>query len=94
MRYLIAIFGMVCSLYLLKYREKVGDIIGEAEWMNKVGGVYNLVIILSLFLFFWSIAILTGTQDILLKPLIMLLPGVGGRVNNGGASATPDFYIE
>lgn len=93
MRYLVSIFGIIASLYLLKYREKVGDMIGEADWMNKVGGIYNLVIIFALFLFFWSIAVLTGTQEIFLKPLLLLLPGIGHRVNTEGGPA-PDFYID
>lgn len=92
MRYLVSIFGIICSLYLLKYREKVGDLIGEAAWMNKIGGVYNVVIILALFLFFWSIAILTGTQDVFLRPLLLLLPGVGSKMTDQGSQ--PDFYID
>lgn len=92
MRYLVAIFGMVSSLYLLKYREKVGDLVGEAEWMNKVGGVYNIIIVFAVFLFFWSIAYLTGTQDMFLRPLILLLPGVGG--GNAQPGGGPDFYID
>lgn len=93
MRYVLSILGMIASLYLLKYREKVGDLIGEADWMNKVGGIYNIVIIFALMLFFWSVAVLTGTTDIFLKPLILLLPGVRQNAAPGGA-AGPDFYID
>lgn len=81
MRILLGFFGMVCSLFLLKYRERVGDMIGDAEWMNKLGGIYNIVIIFAVLLFFFSIATMTGTQEIFLTPILWLLPGVG---NNAG----------
>ncbi|MBI2524239.1 hypothetical protein HYW11_03450, partial [Candidatus Peregrinibacteria bacterium] len=47
----------------------------EAEWMKKVGGVYNVITITAIFIFFWSLATLTGTTNIFLKPLTFLLPG-------------------
>lgn len=61
---------------MLKYREYIGNFMGEAEWMNKVGGVYNVVIFAAIFIFFWSLASLTGTSDILFRPLLWLIPGV------------------
>ena len=57
-----ALFGIIASFLLLKFRQQVGDVIGEADWMNKIGGVYNFIIILAIFIFFWSIAELTGTS--------------------------------
>lgn len=60
---------------MLKYRERLGDFMGEADWMKYVGGVYNFVIILAIFIFFWSLATLTGTTDILFTPFLYLLPG-------------------
>ena len=53
----------------------MGDTIGEADWMRKVGGVYNVIVIAAIFLFFWSLAVLTGTTNIFLKPLTFLIPG-------------------
>jgi hypothetical protein len=92
MSIVLGIIGIAISLVLLKYRERVGDLIGEADWMNKVGGVYNLVIIVSVLLFFWSVAVMTGTTGILLRPLIMLLPGTRGAMQQ--QNTTPDFIIE
>jgi hypothetical protein len=66
---------MVGAFFMMKYRERVGDLIGEAEWMNKVGGVYNLIIILSFLIFFWSVAELTNTTRFLFAPVMMLFPG-------------------
>lgn len=72
----LSIVGLITSLLMIKYREKVGDNIGEAEWMQKVGGVYNFVIILAIFIFFWSIAYLTGTTDIFFAPLRSAMGGI------------------
>lgn len=75
MSFFLPIIGIVTSFLLVKYRERMGDIVGEAEWMQKVGGVYNVIVITAIFLFFWSLAALTGTTSIFLKPLTFLIPG-------------------
>ena len=63
------------SFALIVYREQVGDMFGEAEWMKKVGGVYNVIIICAILLFFWGVAALTGTERNFFEPLLMLIPG-------------------
>ena len=75
----LSLLGIILSFVLIKYREKAGDTIGEADWMNKVGGVYNLMIILGILIFFWSIATLTGTTQFLFSPLRYLIPGLPDR---------------
>ncbi len=75
MKYVLGLLGIALSVYLLKYREQVGNIFGEAEWMRKVGGIYGIVIIAAGIVFLGSIAMLTGTEYILLKPLLLLFPG-------------------
>lgn len=72
----LSLLGIAGSVLMLKYRESIGNIMGEADWMSKVGGVYNFVIILAIFIFFWSLATLTGTTEILFAPLLWLIPGV------------------
>lgn len=74
MHYLLSIFGIIGSFFLLKYRERVGDMLGEADWMRKVGGIYMIVIFIGLFIFIWSVAELTGTTDMLFYPLYAILP--------------------
>lgn len=69
------ICAMIIAVGMIKYRERIGDFLGEAEWMRYVGGVYNLVMIVAVFLFFWAIASLTGTQEIFFFPIYMLLGG-------------------
>ena len=75
MPYALSIIGIVASFFLVKYRERMGEIIGEAEWMRKLGGVYNVIIITAILIFFWALATLTGTTNILLKPILFLIPG-------------------
>lgn len=69
MKYFFALLGIAASFVLLKYRERVGEMFGEADWMRHVGGIYGIVIIVAIFIFFWSVATLTGTMDIFLIPL-------------------------
>jgi len=75
MNVLLPILGIAASFVLLYKRQYVGDMIGEADWMLKVGGVYNVMIIVAVLIFFWSIATLTGTSNILFLPLTWLIPG-------------------
>ena len=60
---------------MFKYRERIGDAVGEADWMRKIGGVYAVVMIVALVIFFWSIAELTGTTSVLFAPVRLLFPG-------------------
>jgi hypothetical protein len=76
MNIILSLIGIVGSLFMIKYRERIGEMFGEADWMVKVGGIYNLVIIVAIFIFFWSIASLTGTTGILFKPFLYLIPGL------------------
>ena len=75
MHIVLSLVGIVGSFFLIKEREKVGDMFGEAEWMRKVGGVYNVVVICALFIFFWSLAELTGTTDVLFGWVRNFFPG-------------------
>lgn len=71
----LGLIGIVGAFFMLKYREFLGEMIGDAEWMHVVGGPYNLVVIIAIIVFLWSIAAMTGTQDIFLSPLLWLIPG-------------------
>lgn len=70
----LGIVGLVCSIALVIYRERAAEMIGAGEWMEYVGGVYNFVVLVAVFLFFFSVAALTGTLDIFLAPIRYLLP--------------------
>lgn len=75
MKYIFAIIGIGFAFLLMKYRESIGDSIGDQEWMKYVGGIYNLVVIIGVLIFFWSLATLTGTEDIFLAPIIWIFGG-------------------
>jgi hypothetical protein len=70
----LGLLGIGFSFALIKYREQVGDMLGDPEWASKVGGIYNIVILLGAIGFFWSIAHMTGTEDVLFAPLVYFLP--------------------
>ena len=74
--YLLLAAGLIGPFCMMYYRERIGDMIGEAEWMRKVGGVYNVVVFIALFIFFWTLAEATGATDILFSPLKSILPGL------------------
>ncbi len=87
MTYILYAIGLIGPFFLIKYRERVGDMIGEAEWMKKVGGVYSFLIILAFFVFFWTLAEITGTIDIIFGPIINIIPGL----HQNAATPAPDF---
>lgn len=69
MHYFIDIIGIVGAFFILKYRERAAEILGEPEWMKAIGGVYNVVIYIAIFVFFWSIADMTNTLQYIFWPL-------------------------
>jgi len=87
-RIILSILGIGFSFLLLKYREQVGDAIGDPSWASKVGGIYNVVILCGILIFFWSIAYLTGTEQILFAPLFAIFPQ--GAAPAGGVPSS-DF---
>lgn len=66
--------GLIGPFVLIYYRERIGDMIGEADWMRKVGGVYYVVVYIAIIIFFWTLAELTGTTGVLFAPLRSLSP--------------------
>lgn len=70
----LGFLGMATGMLMIKYRERIGETIGDAEWMRYVGGVYMFVMLVGIFVFFFSLAKMTGTTDFLLAPLRFLIP--------------------
>jgi hypothetical protein len=85
MNIVFGLLGIVASVLLIKYREAIGNMIGEAAWMQKIGGVYNVVLIIAVFIFLWSLATATGTTSFLFRPLLFFIPGMN--------RSQPDTYI-
>ncbi len=76
MGWILPLLGIAASVGLIYKREVIGDMIGEADWMRKIGGVYFLVVYIAVFIFFWSLAELTGTTDVLFGPIRNNIPGL------------------
>ena len=74
MGYFYAVLGFLFSMALIKHRESIGNSLGEAPWMRKVGGIYNIVVIFAIMIFFWSLSYVTGTMDIFLAPVLWIFP--------------------
>lgn len=85
--YVLPILGIVFSVALIKYRERVGDVFGEPDWLRPVGGIYLALVYLAVFIIIWSIATLTGTTDVLFGPVLWLFP----TLRSGGTGARPDL---
>lgn len=88
MNIFLGLLGIVGSFFLIKYRERVGDMIGDPAWAQKVGGIYNVLIIAGVLIFFWGVATMTGTSDVFFRPLLMLIPGYKG-IDNGTGGGVP-----
>lgn len=90
MRYFLGLLGMVGGFLMVKYRERVGDMFGEPAWTSKVGGIYNVIIIVGVIFFFWGIAAVTHTEDVLFGPIINFIPMPGRDSGPTGIPGT-DF---
>lgn len=75
MNIFLGLIGVVGAFFLIKYRERIGDMTGDPEWARKVGGIYNVLIIVGVLIFFWGVATMTGTSDVFFRPLLMFIPG-------------------
>ena len=68
---------IVGGFVIIKFRERVANMIGEAAWMRYVGGVYMFVVLVGIIAFLFGLARLTGTTQILLAPITYIIPGTG-----------------
>lgn len=79
MNIFLGLLGMIASVLVIKYREKVGEPFENSDWTKYFGGPYNFAIFVGVILFFFSLAKMTGTTGFFLSPLMMLFPFGGGR---------------
>ena len=75
---ILSLIGIIGAFYLIKNREQIGNMLGEAECMKNVGGIYTIIVFVAVLIFFWSIAELTGTTAILFSPVKLIFPSFGG----------------
>lgn len=62
---------------MIKFRERIADMIGEAQWMRYVGGVYIFIVILGVLMVLFGIARMTGTTQVLMAPIYGVIPSMG-----------------
>ncbi len=74
MKYVLGLIGIIMGCCLIIWRQRVGDEFGEQEWAYRIGGVYNVVIIVGIFMIFWSIAYMVDTMEFFFWPILMFLP--------------------
>ena len=73
MNFILGFIGIVLSLVMMRKREMIGDMIGDADWMHKVGGNYMIVIYAAIFIFFYSMVLMTGMTSSVWEPILRLL---------------------
>ena len=78
-------FMAIClSLFIIKNRESLGNTIGEAEWMQKIGGIYYVLVYCAIMLFVGGFTVMFGLQNqivaLVLAPIMPYLFGGGGPV--------------
>ena len=69
------IFGIIFGYVLIRYRERIGGMLGDPAWAASIGGIHNVLIIVGIFIFLWSLTTMTGTSDFLFSPIINLFGG-------------------
>lgn len=74
MSFFLGLLAIAFGVAIIKYREQVGEAVGDPAWAGKVGGIYNVLIIFGIFMCFWGLATITGTSDILFAPILGLFP--------------------
>ena len=91
MKYFLAFCGFFLAYFMIRYRESIGNSFGEFEWMKKVGGVYAIIVYIAIFIIFWGLATITGTEDVLFAPIFWLFPFLGGKTQN---IVQPEFFYD
>lgn len=79
-RLLVAIAATAISYFLLKYRQKIGDLIGPVGFAEKFfggGGTYTLLVIIAIVIFFLGLSYLSGGLDFFFQQSVS--PYFGGK---------------
>jgi len=73
MNFILGVIGVIASIIMMRKREAIGNIIGEAEWMRKVGGNYMVIVYAAIFIFFYSLILMTGLTSSAWEPILKVL---------------------
>lgn len=66
---LLGLVILALAIVMIRYRRIVGDMCGNAQWMLKVGGIHNLVIIVAIFMVLLSLLMIFHLTDVFFVPL-------------------------
>jgi hypothetical protein len=65
---------IAAAIAMLVYRESIGRMMPEPEWMSRyLGGRYTFTVLLGIIVFFWGVSVMTGLTGIMFAPLRWLL---------------------
>jgi len=67
---------IVIAILMIMFREHAGNMLGQAGWMEKLGGVYMVMIYVGMLLFFLGLIMLFGLTEVALGPIFNFIPGV------------------
>jgi len=68
MRIVLGLIGIVLSFLLVIYREPIVRFIGHIQWAEEklgAGGTYNLMILIGIFCFVFSLMYMTNSFDLI-----------------------------
>ena len=91
MKYFLAFGGFFLAYFMIRYRESIGNSFGEFAWMKKIGGIYAIVVCIAVFIIFWSLATITGTEDALFAPIFWMFPFLSGETQD---IVQPEFFYD
>jgi hypothetical protein len=67
---LIGFLGLIVAIIFIRYRRIVGDMFGNAQWMLRIGGIHNIVIIVAILLTLWSLLMIFHLEEVFFIPLL------------------------
>ncbi len=65
----LGLLGLALAIVMIRFRRIVGDMCGNAQWMLKVGGIHNIVIIAAIILVMFSLLMIFHLEDAFFMPL-------------------------
>jgi len=67
---ILGFIGIALSFFIIKYRRMIGDTIGNAPWMQRVGGIFTITIFAAIGIFFWSLLMIFGLENVFIGPFL------------------------
>lgn len=75
--FFLGVIGIILSILIIRFRRIIGDTIGDAPWMQRVGGVFTVTVIAAVGIFFWSLLMIFNLENVFLVPLLAPFRSLG-----------------